>query len=342
MSAQKHLYVVGAGIVGTATALNLLRDGHRVTLIDRGPPGEGTSFGNAAVIEPHGVIPVPSPGRALAGPALPDEPARSAGHPLELPAAPHALAGALRLEQPALEGEELDGSAGQAAAPDDRGLARAAGLDRRGGHDPREGLARGGRDRAGLACLPGADRGAPPLRRAADRAEARGDPPTRAVAGAAQLRGRSVLSEGRACGQPLAHRAGAGSGGTAAGCSAGARRNPRLRAARREGRLAEGPRAQLSLRRRHRHRRRLVARPGRGAGREGAARHRARLSRDAAQGRRRAAPAGAVARGRLRRHAAGARPAHRRDRRAGRSQAAAELAARRGAAGRRQALVPAR
>ena len=33
-----------------------------MTIVDRGPPGEGTSFGNAAVIEPHGVIPVPSPG----------------------------------------------------------------------------------------------------------------------------------------------------------------------------------------------------------------------------------------------------------------------------------------
>ena len=62
MSVQKHLCVIGAGVVGTATALNLLRDGHRVTMIDRGPPGEATSFGNAAVIEPHGVIPVPRPG----------------------------------------------------------------------------------------------------------------------------------------------------------------------------------------------------------------------------------------------------------------------------------------
>ena len=62
MNGQRHLFVIGAGVVGTATALNLLRDGHRVTLIDRGAPGEGTSFGNAAVIEPHGVIPVPTPG----------------------------------------------------------------------------------------------------------------------------------------------------------------------------------------------------------------------------------------------------------------------------------------
>lgn len=59
---QKHIVVIGAGIVGTCCALQLLRDGHRVTLIDRGAPGEGTSFGNASVIEPHGILPIPTPG----------------------------------------------------------------------------------------------------------------------------------------------------------------------------------------------------------------------------------------------------------------------------------------
>ncbi len=58
----KSLAVVGAGIVGVCCALQLLRDGHRVTLIDRNGPGEGTSFGNASVIEPHGIIPVATPG----------------------------------------------------------------------------------------------------------------------------------------------------------------------------------------------------------------------------------------------------------------------------------------
>ncbi len=58
----RHIVVVGAGIVGVCAALQLLRDGQRVTLVDRGPPGEGTSFGNAAVIEPHGIRPVATPG----------------------------------------------------------------------------------------------------------------------------------------------------------------------------------------------------------------------------------------------------------------------------------------
>lgn len=61
-TSEKHLTVIGAGIVGTCVALHLRREGHRVTLLDRQGPGEGTSFGNAAVIEPHGVIPVATPG----------------------------------------------------------------------------------------------------------------------------------------------------------------------------------------------------------------------------------------------------------------------------------------
>ena len=38
---------IGAGIVGIATAAYLRRDGHEVTVIDRLPPGDDTSFGNA-------------------------------------------------------------------------------------------------------------------------------------------------------------------------------------------------------------------------------------------------------------------------------------------------------
>ena len=59
---QKHVIVVGAGIVGVCSALSLLRDGHAVTLIDRQGPGEGTSFGNGAMITPDSVIPVATPG----------------------------------------------------------------------------------------------------------------------------------------------------------------------------------------------------------------------------------------------------------------------------------------
>ena len=54
--------VVGAGIVGTVCANYLLREGHRVTLIDRGGPGEMTSFGNTGGISPASVVPIATPG----------------------------------------------------------------------------------------------------------------------------------------------------------------------------------------------------------------------------------------------------------------------------------------
>ena len=46
---DSHTVVIGAGIVGVATALWLSRAGQRVTLLDKSPPGEGTSHGNAGV-----------------------------------------------------------------------------------------------------------------------------------------------------------------------------------------------------------------------------------------------------------------------------------------------------
>jgi D-amino-acid dehydrogenase len=58
----RHVGVVGAGIVGICTALYLQRDGRRVTVIDRGPPGEGTSKGNAAIIAGASCEPVAMPG----------------------------------------------------------------------------------------------------------------------------------------------------------------------------------------------------------------------------------------------------------------------------------------
>jgi D-amino-acid dehydrogenase len=42
-----HATIIGAGIVGVSTAAFLQRAGYRVTIVDRLPPGEGCSFGNA-------------------------------------------------------------------------------------------------------------------------------------------------------------------------------------------------------------------------------------------------------------------------------------------------------
>ena len=54
--------VIGAGIVGLCTALYLQESGRAVTLLDRLPPGEGTSFGNAGIISTGSVHPEAMPG----------------------------------------------------------------------------------------------------------------------------------------------------------------------------------------------------------------------------------------------------------------------------------------
>ena len=48
----------GAGIVGVSVALHLVKRGLAVVLIDRGDPGQGTSYGNAGIIEFEHVVSV--------------------------------------------------------------------------------------------------------------------------------------------------------------------------------------------------------------------------------------------------------------------------------------------
>jgi glycine/D-amino acid oxidase-like deaminating enzyme len=64
------IVVIGAGIVGVCCALYLLREGYRVVLLDRGAPGEGTSFGNGSIITEEAVVPVQSPGIARKVPGM--------------------------------------------------------------------------------------------------------------------------------------------------------------------------------------------------------------------------------------------------------------------------------
>lgn len=56
--------VLGAGIVGVCVALHLQMAGSATVLIDRSSPGEGTSFGNAGMIQTEAVMPHAFP-RAL-------------------------------------------------------------------------------------------------------------------------------------------------------------------------------------------------------------------------------------------------------------------------------------
>ena len=56
-----HVCVLGAGIVGLATAWQLRRDGFDVTVIDRAQPGTGASAANGAQLSYAYVQPLADP-----------------------------------------------------------------------------------------------------------------------------------------------------------------------------------------------------------------------------------------------------------------------------------------
>ncbi|HZN25269.1 MAG TPA: FAD-dependent oxidoreductase [Burkholderiales bacterium] len=58
----RKVTIIGAGIVGVATAAYLRRDGHDVTIVDMRPPGEYCSFGNAGILSPGSCVPLATPG----------------------------------------------------------------------------------------------------------------------------------------------------------------------------------------------------------------------------------------------------------------------------------------
>ncbi len=58
----RKITIIGAGVVGMATAVHLLRDGHEVTVVDRDDPGQGCSFGNAGILAPTYCVPLSMPG----------------------------------------------------------------------------------------------------------------------------------------------------------------------------------------------------------------------------------------------------------------------------------------
>lgn len=59
-----HVVVIGAGVVGAICATELLRDGHRVTVVEPGEPGDvqAASYGNGTLLNPSSIIPMSSPG----------------------------------------------------------------------------------------------------------------------------------------------------------------------------------------------------------------------------------------------------------------------------------------
>ncbi|MFT4267738.1 MAG: FAD-dependent oxidoreductase [Xenophilus sp.] len=58
---SRPVIVLGAGMVGTCTALHLALRGHAVTLVDRREPGRETSYGNAGLIQREAVAPYAFP-----------------------------------------------------------------------------------------------------------------------------------------------------------------------------------------------------------------------------------------------------------------------------------------
>ena len=58
---QPSATIIGAGIVGVSAAAFLQREGYKVTIIDRVPPGEGASFGNAGGLAFAEIVPTVHP-----------------------------------------------------------------------------------------------------------------------------------------------------------------------------------------------------------------------------------------------------------------------------------------
>jgi len=67
---KNPIVVIGAGIVGVSAALWLQRDGHKVVLVDKDGPAEGTSHGNGGVLASCAVVPVNSPGLIKSAPGM--------------------------------------------------------------------------------------------------------------------------------------------------------------------------------------------------------------------------------------------------------------------------------
>ena len=59
---SSKIIVIGAGVIGAASALSLREDGHQVTLLDREAPCAGASFGNAGAIVNGSCVPTAMPG----------------------------------------------------------------------------------------------------------------------------------------------------------------------------------------------------------------------------------------------------------------------------------------
>ena len=58
----QDITIIGAGIIGLCSAIELLQKGFQVTIIDKAEPGQGASYGNAGIISPWSIVPQSLPG----------------------------------------------------------------------------------------------------------------------------------------------------------------------------------------------------------------------------------------------------------------------------------------
>lgn len=64
---MSEIIIIGGGIVGLSSAYYLHREGHKVTVLDKGDRKDNCSFGNAGMIVPSHFIPLASPGMVQQG-----------------------------------------------------------------------------------------------------------------------------------------------------------------------------------------------------------------------------------------------------------------------------------
>lgn len=69
-SHTNQVVVIGAGVVGVASAIWLQREGLSVTLIDKSKVEDKASFGNAGVLASATVVPVTVPGLVSKAPRM--------------------------------------------------------------------------------------------------------------------------------------------------------------------------------------------------------------------------------------------------------------------------------
>ncbi|KIO78311.1 amino acid dehydrogenase [Pedobacter lusitanus] len=64
---MSHIIIIGGGIIGLSSAYYLSKQGHQITILDKGDITSNCSFGNAGMIVPSHFIPLASPGMIQQG-----------------------------------------------------------------------------------------------------------------------------------------------------------------------------------------------------------------------------------------------------------------------------------